>query len=145
MNKVFFTVLSATVPRGEEESDYWIQLQRVGNDVSLIDSGKMLYGSVVIDYKWKTGATFCFLSRAEPQQTGTTFTTWFRDMSKANFGWRLIAEFFRPKEKKYLEKISSSNHNIQPEFGNLSRSDYGNLTRMAIYSNQWYYSFNVWK
>lgn len=129
--------MSATVPVGEKDRDYWIQLQRLGGDVIFNDSGQRLYGTVYIDYRWKTGTTLSFLSKATPQPTGTAYTTWYRDMSKPNFGWRLMAEFFRPKEKKYLEYISSSTDNFQP--------DYGNLTRTAIFSNQWYYSFNVWK
>lgn len=84
-------------------------------------------------YNWKAGNTYGFLTRALPQEDGSTiYTAWFRDQSsEVNSGWRLIAEWRRPKISTYLRGIHSFIECFNPL--------YGNQTKMGVFTNQWYY------
>lgn len=79
-------------------------------------------------YPWKAGVTYGFLLRAEPQTNSTTvYTAWF--FAPELNAWKLIASWQRPKKATYLTGLYSFLENFVPETGN--------ITRMALYGNQW--------
>ena len=69
----------------------------------------------------------------------TTYTAWFGDPNnQTSDGWRLIAQWTRPKVQTYLTSFYS--------FLECFQADSGNKTRMAYYGNQWYFdSSETWK
>lgn len=79
-------------------------------------------------YYWKSGFTYRFLLKGTPYENNSTdYTAYFfaPEIGK----WELIASFRRPKTTTYLVRPHSFLENFIPENGN--------ITRMAIYSNQW--------
>lgn len=93
-----------------------------------------------MDYNWKAGNTYCFLNRAIPQQNNATiYTAWFRDPANPVYsGWRLVAEWRRPKIHTYLKGIHCFIECFNPS--------YGNQSKMGIYANQWYFDHTkTWK
>jgi len=80
-------------------------------------------------YPWKTGKSYAFLTRAQPDSTKNTtlYTSYFKDPEKGS--WILIASFERPQSAVYLKGIYSFLENFAP--------DTGDQSRQAYYKNQW--------
>jgi len=84
-------------------------------------------GQSYMDYMWKAGDTFCFLTNAQPDPATntTTFTCYFK--AKTDNNWQLIASFKRPKTNNHLTQLYSFLENFDPDFGNKERKGtYGN-------------------
>lgn len=141
--RVLFSVWSGfdTNNPAEIPSDYTVRLDKKGEDVTTGQfGGEGSGGQSYLIYKWKAGNTYSFLTKAEPKaEDETQYTAWFKDpKNKTNSGWRLIAQWTRPKIQTYLTGIYSFLENFNPSNGN--------LTRMGVYGNQWYYdSSNTWR
>ena len=90
-------------------------------------------GQSYYKFMWKAGATYKFLLKGIPTGKGETdFTAWFcaREVNE----WKLIASFRRPKTDTYLTRPHSFLENFHTETGN--------ITRKALYTNQWVYCSN---
>lgn len=86
-------------------------------------------GQSYIIYPWKSGQTYAFLTRAQPDniKKTTTYTSYFKDVEKGT--WQLIASFERPQSAIYLKGLHSFLENFDPETGDQPRN--------ANYKNQW--------
>ncbi len=84
-------------------------------------------GQSYLVYPWKSGRTYRFLTKVEPDGNGmTTYTSWFGD--KAANEWRLIASFRRPKTDTHLKGFHSFLESFSPTFGYIGRrASYGNV------------------
>jgi hypothetical protein len=86
-------------------------------------------GQSYMVYPWKTGKTYAFLTRAQPNDARktTTYTSYFKDVEKGS--WQLVASFERPQSAVYLKGVHSFLENFDPGTGD--------QPRMANYKNQW--------
>ena len=86
-------------------------------------------GQSYMNYMWKAGSTYCFLTHAQPDAaTNTTVFTCYFKMA-TDTAWQLIASFKRPKTNNHLTQLHSFLENFDP--------DYGNVERKANYGNGW--------
>ena len=79
-------------------------------------------------YMWKVGNTYKFLLKGIPTDNNSTeYTAYFfaPEIGK----WELIASFRRPITSTYLTRPHSFLENFIPDMGQISRK--------ALYSNQW--------
>jgi len=84
-------------------------------------------GQSYMNYPWKAGKTYCFLTHAQPDaaKNTTVFTCYFKAADDAN--WQLMASFSRPKTNDHLTQLYSFLENFDPEVGNIERKgNYGN-------------------
>lgn len=84
-------------------------------------------GQSYMNYMWKAGNTYCFLTHAQPDAaTNTTvFTCYFKAATDTT--WQLMASFKRPKTNNHLTQLYSFLENFDPEYGNIERKgNYGN-------------------
>lgn len=84
-------------------------------------------GQSYMNYRWKAGNTYCFLTHAQPDAaTNTTvFTCYFKAAGDAS--WQLMASFKRPQTNNHLTQLYSFLENFDPGYGNVERKgDYGN-------------------
>jgi len=109
--------------------DQKIVMLRKGSDVYTGEFGNEgAGGQSYLKYPWKAGNTYRFLLQGKPiEQNYTQYTAYF--FAPEENKWRLIASFKRPKTSTYLKRLHSFLENFVPETGN--------ITRMALYSNQW--------
>ena len=85
-------------------------------------------GQSYLQFNWKAGTTYKFLTKAKPDATGSTiYTSWFFAPEVGE--WKLVSSWKRPDISKYLTGFHSFLENFEPSQGYLSRS--------AIWSNQW--------
>ncbi|MDR3367107.1 MAG: DUF3472 domain-containing protein [Prevotellaceae bacterium] len=85
-------------------------------------------GQSSLIYPWKTGNTYKFLTRVEPDGNGATeYTAYFYTPDEQK--WLLIASFLRPLTDTYYKRAHSFLENFVPTNGYLSRR--------ASYANQW--------
>lgn len=86
-------------------------------------------GQSYMVYPWKTGRTYAFLTRAQPNDARKTtiYTSYFKDVEKGS--WQLVASFERPQSAVYLKGVHSFLENFDPGTGD--------QPRMANYKNQW--------
>jgi len=84
-------------------------------------------GQSFLEYPWKSGHTYRFLTEAVPDGSGSSvFTAWFGE--KAADEWRLIASFRRPKTTTHLRGFHSFLENFHPTQGHIVRSaEHGNI------------------
>lgn len=114
-----------------------ITMLKKGNNVHAGEFGNEgAGGQSYLVYPWKSGVTYKFLLRGQPQSdNSTTYTAYF--FAPEQNKWMLIASFKRPKTNTYLKNFHSFLENFIPETGE--------QTRMAIYGNQWIRDTNgVW-
>lgn len=114
-----------------------ITMLKKGNNVYTGEFGNEgAGGQSYLVYPWKSGVTYKFLLRGQPQSdNSTTYTAYFFVPEQNK--WMLIASFKRPKTNTYLKNFHSFLENFIPETGE--------QTRMAIYGNQWIRDTNgVW-
>ena len=78
-------------------------------------------------YPWEQGQTYRFLLHAEPAETTTTYTAYFR--APKGDKWSLIASFRAPKDGGYLKGLHSFNENFW--------GTNGNMQRLALYGPAW--------
>jgi hypothetical protein len=106
-----------------------ITLIKKGKDVHVGEFGNEgAGGQSYLLYNWKAGVSYQLLMHAEPTaENCTIYTAYFYDPQLKK--WLLIASFKRPQTHTYLKRIHSFLENFDPIRGDLSR--------MAIYSNQW--------
>ncbi len=129
--RILFSVWSPfkTDQPGEIPEDQRIILIKKGTDVKAGAFGNE--GSGGQSYRifgWKSGVTYRFLLKGAPSENNSTdYTAYFFAPERGK--WELIASFRRPKTTSYLKRPHSFLENFIPENGN--------ITRMAIYSNQW--------
>jgi hypothetical protein len=109
--------------------DYKIIPLKKGKDVHQGEFGaEGSGGQSYLRYPWKAGETYRFLLKGKPSDNNSSiFTAYF--FAPEENKWRLIASFKRPHTSTYLTKLHSFLENFEPEMGN--------ITRMALYSNQW--------
>jgi uncharacterized protein YjdB len=85
-------------------------------------------GQSRLEFDWKAGSTYGFLTRFQPNGNGTTdYTAWVHFPETQE--WKLIASFRRPQTEAYASGLYSFLENFLPE--------QGNVTRSAFYENQW--------
>lgn len=85
-------------------------------------------GQSFLRYHWKTGTTYKFLLKGEPDgPNNTTYTAYFFAPEKGE--WMLIASFNRPKTNTYLKRFHSFLENFIPE--------QGDKQRCVLFGNQW--------
>ncbi len=85
-------------------------------------------GQSYLQYPWKAGNTYKFLTSVQPDGKGNTiYTSYFSDSEVDN--WMLIASFQRPKTDTWYKRPHSFLENFDPTFGHIER--------MAYYQNQW--------
>lgn len=129
--RILFSVWSPfkTDQPGEIPEDQRIILLKKGADVRADAFGNE--GSGGQSYRifgWKSGITYHFLLKGAPSENNSTdYSAYF--FAPEIGQWELIASFRRPKTVTYLKRPHSFLENFIPENGN--------ITRMAIYSNQW--------
>lgn len=91
-------------------------------------SGVVNAGQSTLDYNWKTGTTYKFLTQGKPDGIGNTiFSAWF--YAKETEEWKFIASWKRPNISSYLKNIYSS---LQ---GTNTENSYNTIS--AKYNNQW--------
>lgn len=131
--RILFSVWSPydTQDPNEIPEDYKITLLKKGQDVYTGEFGNE--GSGGQSYKvfdWKIDTTYRFLLKGEPSgDNHTDFTAYFYDPEKEK--WELIASFRRPYTNTYLGSLYSFLENFRPSTGDISRR--------ALYKNQWVY------
>lgn len=104
-----------TLARGED-----VHIGEFGNE----GSGGQSY----LNYPWKAGNTYKFLTRIYPEGNGNTiFTSYFFATDENR--WRLIASFRRPKTDMWYQGAHSFLENFIPE--------QGFIQRRVLFSNQW--------
>jgi hypothetical protein len=141
--RVLFSVWSGyhTDDPSQVPAEWTVLLNKSGPGVTINTfGGEGSGGQSYLVFPWKADTTYKFLTKAEPLATnGTMYTSWFYDpKDTTNGGWRLIASWTRPKIQTYLRSFSS--------FVECFDTNYGNVTRMAYYGNQWIYdASNTWK
>jgi hypothetical protein len=85
-------------------------------------------GQSFLRYNWKTGVTYKFLLKGEPDGAGNTiYTAYFFAPEKGE--WMLLASFSRPKTTTYLRRFHSFLENFIPE--------QGDKERRVLFGNQW--------
>lgn len=86
-------------------------------------------GQSFLNYPWKVGSTYRFLTRVTPDGKGNTdYTAWF--FAPEEERWRLIASFRRPQTDTYYKGAHSFLENFSPE--------QGYITRQVYFGNQWF-------
>ncbi|MCG6185955.1 DUF3472 domain-containing protein [Maribellus maritimus] len=132
--RILFSVWSPfkTDNPGEIPDEYKISLLKKGDGVHTGEFGNEgSGGQSYLVFPWKAGTTYKFLLKGKPSEKGMTdFTAWFFAPEVGE--WKLIASFRRPKTDTYLTHLYSFLENFKTETGN--------ITRMAKYSNQWVYT-----
>lgn len=134
--RILFSVWSPFDTQNPDEipEDQRIQLLKKGMDVYSGEFGNEGSGGQSFKkFMWKAGTTYKFLLKGEPSDDShTDYTAYFYAPEKGE--WQLIASFRRPKSGNYLGSLYSFLENFVPETGN--------ITRKAIYKNQWVYDNN---
>lgn len=134
--RVLFSVWSPYDTEDPEDipEDQRIELLEQGDHVHVGKFGNE--GSGGQSYKnfmWKPETTYKFLLKGEPaDDTHTDYAAYFYDPDESQ--WQLIATFRRPKSGGHLSDLYSFLENFQPSKGNVSRK--------AMYKNQWIYDDN---
>jgi hypothetical protein len=91
-------------------------------------SGAVNAGQSTLDYNWKAGTTYKFLTQGKPDGAGNTvFSAWFYATETAE--WKFIASWKRPNFSNYLKNIYSSlqGTNAENSFNTIK----------VRYNNQW--------
>ena len=109
-----------------------IKTLRRGEDVHIGEFGNEgSGGQSYLQYNWKAGNTYKFLTQIKPTGNGSTvYTSYFYAVDEGR--WRLIASFLRPETATYYKHAHSFLENFSTEQGYLSRKVY--------FGNQWYRS-----
>lgn len=85
-------------------------------------------GQSYVQYNWKAGNTYSFLTRIHPDGKGhTEYTSWF--FAPEQHKWQLVASFSRPQTNTWYKRPHSFLENFEPEMGNVKRLVYA--------GNQW--------
>jgi hypothetical protein len=112
----------------EENKAKTILLKKGTNVVDARFDGEGTGGQSYMQYNWKAGITYKFLTKGIPDDIGNTiYTSWFYMPEKNN--WQLIASFKRQNKSTYLNGLYSFLENFI--------DDNGYLGRKAYYTNQW--------
>ncbi len=91
-------------------------------------SGEGTGGQAYLDYNWKAGTTYKFLTQALPETDGSTsYSAWM--YSPEINQWLFIATWNRPNTTTYLKGLYSFVEDFDP--------DYGYLEKKAFFGNQW--------
>ena len=117
-------------------ADEQIKLNKKGEGVHTGEFGNEgSGGQSFLRYSWKSGVTYKFLLKGQPDGLGNTdYTAWFFNPDVND--WALIASFKRPKTNTYLKGFHSFLENFSPT--------QGYLTRKVNFNNQWVFD-SVWK
>jgi len=84
-------------------------------------------GQSFLEYPWRAGATYRFLTRVRPVgEKVTEYASWFGPPGEP---WRLVARFRRPRTDTHLTGFHSFLENFSDA--------HGHLGRRAVYANQW--------
>lgn len=85
-------------------------------------------GKSTMQFPWKAGTTYRFLTQVQPNGDNTTdITSWV--YTPEDGAWHLMVQFRRPFTNAYAGSPYSFMENFNP--------DQGDKTRMAFYQNQW--------
>lgn len=85
-------------------------------------------GQSYLNYPWKAGKTYKFLTQIHPDGNGNTiYTAYFYATDEKS--WKLIASFLRPQTDTWYQQPHSFLENFSPEQGYLSRN--------VSFGNQW--------
>lgn len=85
-------------------------------------------GQSYLNYPWKAGNTYRFLTQIHPDGNGNTiYTAYFYATDEKR--WKLIASFLRPQTDTWYQNPHSFLENFSPEQGYLSRN--------VSFGNQW--------
>ncbi|GGD69761.1 DUF3472 domain-containing protein [Lacimicrobium alkaliphilum] len=130
--RVLFSIWSPYTTDDPEQipQQYRVELLNKGQGVQTGKFGNEgSGGQSYLTYPWKTGTTYKFLTRYEPDMTKgkTVFSAYF--FAPEEKKWRLIARFRRPQTKTYLQGPYSFLENFITGAGQFERT--------ATYSNQW--------
>lgn len=132
--RILFSVWSPFHTSNPEEvpEEDRIRLLNRGKDVTIgefkEEGTRGIGGQSYLQYDWKAGTTYKFLTRIRPDGRGNTvYTAYF--FAPEDNRWRLIASFLRPKTDKWYTSAHAFLQNFEPRQGYLSRS--------AVFSNQW--------
>jgi hypothetical protein len=132
--RILFSVWSPynTDNPGEIPDEYKIKLLDKGVGVYTGEFGNEgSGGQSYMLYPWKAGLTYCFLTRAVPDDSGnTTFTSYFREGETGE--WHLIASFLRPKTQTWYTRPHAFLENFIDHNGYLGRR--------VQYANPWVYT-----
>ncbi|OPZ27572.1 MAG: hypothetical protein BWZ00_01453 [Bacteroidetes bacterium ADurb.BinA174] len=111
-----------------------IKLLRKGEGVYIGEFGNEgSGGQSFLQYNWKAGKTYKFLTQVKPDDKGNTIYTSYFFAADEN-RWRLIAGFLRPQTNVYYTRAHSFLENFIPE--------QGYLTRRVLFRNQWFRTSN---
>lgn len=84
-----------------------------------------------LEYPWKAGNTYRFLTHIAPDGAGNTiYTSWF--FAPENNSWKLVASFLRPQTNTYYTSPYSFLENFIPEQGYINSK--------VFFGNQWFYT-----
>lgn len=128
---VLFSVWSPFVTDNPNEipEDKRVKLLRRGKDVHIGEFGdEGSGGQSYLNYPWKAGETYKFLTQVKPDGNGNTIYTAYFFATEEN-EWRLIASFLRPETDTWYQGAHSFLENFVPE--------QGYLTRRVMFGNQW--------
>jgi hypothetical protein len=102
---------------------------RVGtNVVAQTFSGEGTGGQAYLDYNWRAGVTYKFLTQAHPETNNSTIYSAWIYIPEEN-QWVFIATWNRPNTSTYLKSLYSFIENFNPDFGYFGRK--------AFFGNQW--------
>jgi hypothetical protein len=129
--KVLFSVWSpfkTDNPTSIPEDQKVIHIRK-GNGVLIGEFGNEgSGGQSSLIFNWRAETTYRFLVQAKPNENNNTiYTAYFFAPEEGT--WRLIASFKRPYTNTHLMSLYSFLENFNPE--------HGNITRNAMYQNQW--------
>jgi hypothetical protein len=116
------------VDRSKVAAQDRVQLLKKGPSVFASDFGNEgTGGHSHLVYPWKTGDTYRFLVRAQPEGSSTIYSAYFYFPEKK--AWGLMASFRAPKDGGYLRGLYSFNEDFE--------GANGQLKRLAEFGNQW--------
>jgi hypothetical protein len=131
--RILFSVWSPYDTQNPDEipDDYRIILLKKGVDVHSGEFGNEgAGGQSYKKFMWKSNTAYRFLLKGEPTgDNHTDYTAYFFAPEKGK--WELIASFRRPYTNTYLNNFYSFLENFRPSTGDISRR--------ALYKNQWVY------
>ncbi len=134
--RILFSVWSPYKTDNPEEipEDQKITMLKKGSNVHTGEFGNEGSGGQSYrKYMWKSDINYRFLLKGEPAgDNSTDYTAYF--FAPEIGEWELIASFRRPKTNTYLTRPHSFLENFRTETGNQSR--------MAFWTNQWVYDTN---
>jgi hypothetical protein len=106
-----------------------IKMLRKGENVHIGEFGNEgSGGQSYLNYMWKTGNTYSFLTRVRPDGNGNTLYTSYFYAPEEN-KWMLIASFLRPETNTWYKGAHSFLENFM--------DTQGYLTRQVTFGNQW--------